>query len=936
MPPKVEIRLNTPKTAMEPLPPKNRDEVLAVENKPSPKVASALDMPTEIGSPISDSPTPVLENPNAYEVDVEPDKISNCASSQHHIKVDPHAQEIKIEDEQHENCAIKTEDMDAESIIHVDDDENPSKDQAPALKKKRKQGPRNVMEFHRQQRQAKLAKTAASPEPGANSTNTNEDKRTILNDLLCHDATSAYKSGPDLNPEFHIAILNKRDFFKSIRDKCPTADFAKTNAELKMLDDDARSFGSRRISFKNNMWFLKGMKKGIYHHQLKGAAWMGNRECSEDGPFGGILADDMGLGKTIQAITAMSGNLPTKENVRLQNKSTLIIAPTSLVHQWKAEMEAFSSFQRIMIYNPKDSNNDTLRTTDNDVVIVSYDSVQRSWLHPTESELKRLRGQAKKEGMSFEDGLAEWLAEIDRAVDPIYKIDWFRIVLDEAHYIKNMESRTARSVNSLIGKYRWALSGTPIMNGYEGGVFPSLPSYAATNHSRKITATLMMINIEALGMAISRVTMRRSMKDEILGRKLVPLGEPTNIVQKVKASPPERLILKYIQDKFDMLRKGKYDPGDPRRELKNMLNQITRSRQLNSNPDIIEEHVMVMFELDELKQMKTDLDAMQCTLKDSDDLRRALARRINGWISSKRESTRSGKRMLAQKPVFTCPVLNCNQTFTTSEGEVTPCDAAIIANKTPGKKTSLKGRKAVDAVGFRPITTSSLKWLQKFDDSKYQILPTAKLSGVTKLILEWRVYHPSDKVVVFIQFTHFGIMLGGLLQKNKVKFVYTTGGMTSKQRSAALEKFKNDSNVNVMIIGLKIGGQGLNLQFANRGILVDPYWNKSIEHQAAGRINRIGQVKPTFLVSFVMEGTIDERILELQNEKQEMIGKAYKGLNETQQLRLLEEYQNRDLGQDSDDEDDFSHAIHAEGDPMADLGIPEEEYQSWLTSDEAA
>ncbi|KAI9055950.1 hypothetical protein LZ554_000885 [Drepanopeziza brunnea f. sp. 'monogermtubi'] len=934
MPPKVEIRLKTLKTgnipaiAMEPLPPKNRDDVPAIENKPSPTVASALDMPAETGSPMSDSPTPVLENPNAYKVEVEPDKICNCASIQHHIKVDTHAQEIKIEDEKNENCDIKTKDMDAESVIHVDDDENPSKDQAPALKKKRKQGPMNVMEFHRQQRQAKLAKTAASPEPSANSTDTNVDKRTILNDLLCHDATSAYKAGPDLNPESHIAILNKRDFFKNIRDKCPRADFAKTNAELKMLDDDARSFGSRRISFKNNMWFLKGMKKGIYHHQLKGAAWMGSRECSEDGPFGGILADDMGLGKTIQAIT---------------------------VHQWKAEMEAFSSFQRTMIYNPKDSNNDTLRITDNDVVIVSYDSVQRSWLHPTESELKRLRGQAKKDGMSFEDGLAEWLVENDRAIEPIYKIDWFRIVLDEAHYIKNTESRTARAVNSLIGKYRWALSGTPIMNGYEGG------------------------NIEALGMAISRVTMRRSMKDEILGRKLVPLGEPTNIVQKVKASPPERLILKYIQDKFDMLRKGKYDPGDPRRELKNMLNQITRSRQLNSNPDMIEEHVMVMFELDELKQMKTDLDAMQCTPKDSDDLRRALARRINGWISSKRESTRSEKRMLAQKPVlcctcshreieelrtitsckhvlcewclydqntiqlkndvevFTCPVLNCNQTFTTSEGEVTPCDAAIISNKTPGEKMSLKGRKAVDAVGFRPITTSSLRWLQKFDDSKYQILPTAKLSGVTKLILEWRVYHPSDKVVVFIQFTHFGIMLGGLLQKNKVKFVYTTGGMTSKQRSAALEKFKNDPKVNVMIIGLKIGGHGLNLQFANRGILVDPYWNKSIEHQAAGRINRIGQVKPTILVSFVMEGTIDERILELQNEKQEMIGKAYKGLNEAQQLRLLEGYpEHRDRGQDSDDEDDFSHAIHAEGDPMADLGIPEEEYQSWLTSDEAA
>jgi hypothetical protein len=251
--------------AMEPLSLEDPDEVPAIEVQPSPEVVPALDMPTETGSPLSDSPTPVLKNTNAYEVEVEPDIISNFESSQHHIKVGTDAQEIKIEDEQHENCNIKTEETDAESIIHVDDDKNSSKDQAPALKKKRKQGPRNVMEFHQQQRQAKLAKTAASPEPSTNSTDANVDKKTILNDLLYHDPTSAYKAGPDLNPEFHIAISNKQDFFKNIREKCPRADLAKTNAELKMLDGDARSFGSRWMRFKNDMWFLKGMKKGALY-----------------------------------------------------------------------------------------------------------------------------------------------------------------------------------------------------------------------------------------------------------------------------------------------------------------------------------------------------------------------------------------------------------------------------------------------------------------------------------------------------------------------------------------------------------------------------------------------------------------------------------------------------------------------------------------------
>merc|ERR1719343_1801404 len=94
------------------------------------------------------------------------------------------------------------------------------------------------------------------------------------------------------------------------------------------------------------------------------------------------------------------------------------------------------------------------------------------------------------------------------------------------------------------------------------------------------------------------------------------------------------------------------------------------------------------------------------------------------------------------------------------------------------------------------------------------------------------------------------------------------GGMSMQAREDALAAFNNDPNLKVILISLKAGGEGLNLQVANHVFLLDPWWNPACEMQAVQRAHRIGQTKEVRAVRFITANTVEEKILGLQEKKQ--------------------------------------------------------------------
>lgn len=153
-----------------------------------------------------------------------------------------------------------------------------------------------------------------------------------------------------------------------------------------------------------------------------------------------------------------------------------------------------------------------------------------------------------------------------------------------------------------------------------------------------------------------------------------------------------------------------------------------------------------------------------------------------------------------------------------------------------------------------------------------------------------------NKILVFSQFTSVLKNIGKRLDKNHINFYYLDGSTSAKDRITLVDSFNNNKEIKVFLISLKAGGTGLNLTSANTVIHFDPWWNPSVENQASDRAHRIGQKQVVEVIKLISKGTIEEKIVELQQKKSELIHDMIDGnLNNTNVLSSLSEEELIDL-----------------------------------------
>ncbi len=127
------------------------------------------------------------------------------------------------------------------------------------------------------------------------------------------------------------------------------------------------------------------------------------------------------------------------------------------------------------------------------------------------------------------------------------------------------------------------------------------------------------------------------------------------------------------------------------------------------------------------------------------------------------------------------------------------------------------------------------------------------------------------KILVFTNFIRSIENICEDLDKHNIKHIYMTGA--TKDRQALVEKFQNDKKCKVFVMTLKTGGVGLNLTAADTIFIYDPWWNKTAEDQAVDRSHRMGQDRTVFSYKLITKGTIEEKILKLQEEKSRLFEK---------------------------------------------------------------
>lgn len=124
------------------------------------------------------------------------------------------------------------------------------------------------------------------------------------------------------------------------------------------------------------------------------------------------------------------------------------------------------------------------------------------------------------------------------------------------------------------------------------------------------------------------------------------------------------------------------------------------------------------------------------------------------------------------------------------------------------------------------------------------------------------------KVLVFANFLHAIDCLAEDLEQNGIDYLLMTGATHDRER--LVKQFQTDDTYKVFLMTLKTGGLGLNLTAADYIFIFDPWWNKSAENQAIDRTHRIGQDKTVFSYKLITKGTIEEKILQLQELKREL------------------------------------------------------------------
>ena len=176
------------------------------------------------------------------------------------------------------------------------------------------------------------------------------------------------------------------------------------------------------------------LKLTLLPFQREGLSWMRKQEETEI--RGGILADEMGMGKTIQMISLLLSESRVK--------SSLVVAPTVALMQWKSELNSFTDALSVYIYYGSQRTKNKEDLLKHDVVLTTYSVM--------ESVYRRERYGHRRMG------------ELIKEPSVLHGISWARVVLDEAHNIKDRSCNTARAAFALNAKYRWALSGTPLQN----------------------------------------------------------------------------------------------------------------------------------------------------------------------------------------------------------------------------------------------------------------------------------------------------------------------------------------------------------------------------------------------------------------------------------------------------------------------------------------
>jgi len=349
------------------------------------------------------------------------------------------------------------------------------------------------------------------------------------------------------------------------------------------VDTNARRF--REISENNSMWRVAGMTTTLMNHQVLGVDWMALRELSATLPIGGLVADEMGLGKTIQSIAVMMLNPPELHGVDY-NPVTLIVAPLSLLHQWKEEILQHCKKRalKVFIHHGDTRIRNTRDFRGFDVVLCTYHAIMLSWPRRPKP------GKGKRWTKAMTDA---WWETAQHTKGVFHRVRFWRVILDECHLIKNSVGATSEACQQLSAVNRWALSGTPIQN----SLFDVFPILSFIRHPTAGTKEGFRTLIgprpnspdaaQRVQVALRGHMMRRTKMDFLMGLPLISLPRKRIRMVELEFSPEEKALYKAVELHSITLINRYMRKGTEMKNFNLILTMLLRLRQACDHPYLI-------------------------------------------------------------------------------------------------------------------------------------------------------------------------------------------------------------------------------------------------------------------------------------------------------------------------------------------------------------
>ncbi|KAF8115217.1 hypothetical protein N665_0029s0060 [Sinapis alba] len=627
------------------------------------------------------------------------------------------------------------------------------------------------------------------------------------------------------------------------------------------------------------------IKSELFAHQKEGLGWLLHREEpgevppfweEKDGDFinvltnyrtdkrpealrGGVFADDMGLGKTLTLLSLIAfdryGNASTstqteaetldvekkgkkrgrgkssesgtrkkvKSNEVVSQKTTLIVCPPSVFSAWITQLEEHTvpGSLKVYMYHGGERTDDVNELMKYDIVLTTYGTlaVEESW----------------------EDS-------------PVKKMEWLRIILDEAHTIKNANAQQSRAVCNLKASRRWAVTGTPIQNGsfdlYSLMAFLRFEPFSIKSYWQSLIQRPLgqgnKNGISRLQVLMATISLRRTKEKSLIGLPAKTVG-----TCYVELSAEERQLYDHMEGEAKGVVQNLINNGSLMRNYSTVLSIILRLRQLCDDVSLCPPELRSLTTLTSIEDVTDKPELLQklvAILQDGEDFDCPIC------ISPPRDIIitrcahvfcRACILQTLQRTKPSCPL--CRGSLTQSD----------LFNAPPPPPSDTPDSDGGDT---KPSTKSS------------------KVSALLSLLNASKQENPNTKSVVFSQFRKMLLLLEVPLKAAGFTVLRLDGAMTVKKRTQVIGDFGKPELTGpvVLLASLKASGAGINLTAASRVYMFEPWWNPAVEEQAMDRIHRIGQKQEVKMIRMIARNSIEERVLELQQKKKNLANEAFK------------------------------------------------------------